>query len=158
MIRPHIRLLPALAGLLTGLLGTACASGPYTARLLTQGGPRLNPTFDDEPSAVNIRVLPLIDREAFDNAENDELEAEEPKLPANAWEPPHKEAVVYVGKQAMVEVTVKPKVKFLGIYGIFNEATGENRLVVSVDDIADKKLVFDNFAIQLQDRQEGDVE
>ncbi|MBP8300985.1 MAG: type VI secretion system lipoprotein TssJ [Planctomycetes bacterium] len=137
-------------------IATACASGPYAAELLAEGGPKLNPTFDDKPSAVNIRILPLKDKEAFDNATLADLRSDPPNLAAGTWVPPHKDTIVYVGQKNWIEVEVKPEVRFFGIYGLFNDDSGTPRAVIGVDELAGKKLVLDGFQITLTERGTGD--
>lgn len=137
-------------------LATACTSGPYAAELLAEGGAKLNPTFDDKPSAVNIRILPLKDKEAFANASLQDLRSDPPNLAAGTWVPPHKDEVVYVGQKNWIEIEVKPEVRYFGVYGLFNDESGTPRQVISTDELAGKKLVFDGFNITLIERGAGD--
>jgi type VI secretion system VasD/TssJ family lipoprotein len=147
---------PAIGLMLTCWLAGACASGPYAAELLAEGGAKLNPTFDDKPSAVNIRILPLKDKEAFTNASIQDLRSDPPNLAPGTWAPPHKDEIVYVGQKNWIEVEVKPDVRFFGVYGLFNDETGNQRQIVSVDELAGKKLVLDGFNITLTERGPGD--
>ena len=139
------------------LLAAACASGPYTAEMLAEGGAQLNPTFDKQPSAVNVRVFRLIDRAAFDNANEADLRAEKPVLTAGAWVAPHGEHVVYVGQKSWIPVEIKPEVKFVGVFGLFNEDTGTHRRVLTIDELKAQKLVFDGFQIAVEPRGKGDT-
>jgi type VI secretion system VasD/TssJ family lipoprotein len=134
----------------------ACAGGPYTTALMVEGSAQLNPTFDGAPSAVNIRVFPLIDRDAFANADAEALLATPPQLPQGTWVAPHKEASVYVGKRATIDVEIKPGVRFLGVLALFNEDTGQSRQVLEVGAIDEFTLVFDRFTCVTRPREDGD--
>lgn len=151
------RRLARTTGLLLVAAAAGCASGPWTAELLAVGGAGLNPTFDGKASAVNIRIVPLVDKAAFDNASDDDLRADPPKLPQGTWTPPHTEAVVYVGQRNRIAVEIKPGVRFVGVFGMFNEETGTRRQVLAVDDLDDRKLVFDAFSVQAAPRAKEDA-
>ncbi|HEX5053722.1 MAG TPA: type VI secretion system lipoprotein TssJ [Planctomycetota bacterium] len=139
---------PALA---LALLATACASGPYTAEVLAIGGKQLNPTFDKQPSAVNVRLFPLIDEAVFVQASDaDLMQSPDPKLGQGTWVPPYKDVVVYVGQRDRIKIEIKPQVRFLGVLGLFNEDTGARRLVIDVKQLAEKKLVFDGFDVKAE--------
>ena len=145
-----------LAALALLVAASACASGPRRVELLAEGGAGLNPTFDGKPSAVNVRLFALLDRAAFDNASEQDLEQSPPQLTPTAWKPPHQEAVVYVGQKSWIELELAPEVRFVGVFGLFNEFTGDHKLVVPVEQAADEKLVLDGSAIKLAPRGEGD--
>lgn len=150
---PAARLLPhAVAALLLA----GCASGPYTTKILMQGSEQLNPTFDGASSAVNVRLFPIVDAAGFENASDDDLLQDPPKLPASSWLEPHVETVVYVGQSQALEIEIKPTVRFIGVLGLFNEEQGDHRALLSVDDIDDSKLVFDGFRFTIEPRGEGD--
>jgi type VI secretion system VasD/TssJ family lipoprotein len=143
--------------LLAGLLLVAgCASGPYQAELLATGGAKLNPTLDDKPSAVNIRIVQMVDRQAFENASDDDLREDPPKLAQGTWVAPHKDDVVYVGQKNWIQVEIKPNVRFLGVLGIFNEGGAQQRQLLDVGELGAKKLVFDGYAIELMPRSAED--
>lgn len=155
--RRHLRPLAVVCASCVTLLGTACKSGPYQATLLVQGSEQLNPTFDGTPSAVGIRIIPLIDRAAFDAAKDEDLLATpQPNLAAQTWVPPHVETDVYIGQRRRVEIEIKPDVRFLGVIGLFNEQAGEHRRVLDVNEIGAKKLFFDGFSFDVQPRVAAD--
>jgi type VI secretion system VasD/TssJ family lipoprotein len=134
----------------------ACASGPYQAELLATGGEKLNPTLDDKPSAVNIRIVQMMDRQAFENASDDDLREDPPKLALGTWVAPHKDEVVYVGQKNWIQIEIKPNVRFLGVLGIFNEGGPQQRQLIDVAELGAKKLAFDGYAVELVARAEGD--
>lgn len=145
-----------LAGLLAVALPTACASGPYQAEVLAVGAAKLNPTFDQKPSAVNIRLVALQDKDAFLNASDADLRADPPKLPSGTWTPPHKDDVVYVDQKCWIDFEIKPGVRYVGVVGMFNEEHPNQRLLLEVGELKKKKLVFADFAVALADRESGD--
>lgn len=138
------------------LLAAACASGPYQAELLAVGAERLNPSFDQKPSAVNVRLVPLIDKDAFLNASDEDLRADPPKLPAGTWTPPHKDDVVYVGQKCWIELEIKPNVRYVGVIGTFQESHPNQRQLLEVGDLKKKKLMFADFGIEVATRESGD--
>lgn len=137
---------------LPALIATSCQSGPYPATLLAQGGTDLNKTFNNEPSAVNIRILQLKKRDVFDSATDAELKSAD--LKDKPWVTSYSEAKVRVGKAREIEVMVQPEVLFLGIVGLFNEKDGDWRTVIDIDTLSSDKLVFDKYALSVQPREE----
>ena len=100
------------------LLTAGCSTAPYHTQLYLEGSVHLNPTIDNRPSAVNIRIFELIDREAFDQAQLDDLLALPPQLPQASWVQPVIESTVYVGRRQPLTIEIKTdEVRFLGIVG-----------------------------------------
>ncbi|MFT4542031.1 MAG: type VI secretion system VasD/TssJ family lipoprotein [Planctomycetota bacterium] len=125
----------------------SCASGPYQTTLHVQGGEKLNPTFNNEPSSVNIRIVQMKDREAFDNATEEQLLSEDLTDRAkNPWVIALQDATVRVALPGELPVAIKADVRFVGIVGMFNESNGQWRAVLDVDTLNNVRLVFDNYA------------
>lgn len=156
LLRRRRRSSPAAVVIAATLSLAACATGPRTVEVLAQGAAKLNPTFDGQPSAVNVRLFPLVAKEAFENATDQDLQADPPKLETTSWVAPHKEAVVYVGQRNWVPLELQPQVRFVGVLGLFNESTGTHRVVVEASKLASEKLVFEQFSIGLQPRAAED--
>jgi len=118
---------------------------------MVQGGDHLNPTVDTKPSSVNIRIVQLKKKDAFESASDDELFS--PDLKKQPWVVSYQEAKVRVGLEREVEIVIQPEVLFLGIVGVFNETDGEWRKVIDVDTLADSKLVFNEYKFSAEPRQ-----
>ena len=113
----------------------------------------LQPGQNGKSSAENLKE---VSDDAGDDASDDDLLQDPPKLPASSWLEPHVETVVYVGQSQALEIEIKPTVRFIGVLGLFNEEQGDHRALLSVDDIDDSKLVFDGFRFTIEPRGEGD--
>ena len=135
----------------TATLLASCASGPYAAKLFVEGGEQLNPTFDSLPSSVNIRIVQLKKKDAFESATDAELFS--PDLKKQPWVVSYQEAKVRVGLMREVEITIQPEVLFLGIVGMFNETDGEWRSVIDVSTLDSNKLVFNEYKFSAEPRQ-----
>ena len=48
--------------------------------------------------------------------------------------------------------------RFLGIFGLFNEQDGPYRQVLAVEAIDDNKVVFDKYTFEFKPKEEGDVQ
>lgn len=131
------------------LLG-ACASGPYTTKMVVEGGDQLNPTFDEKPSAVPIRIVQLKDKQAFLSATEEELFSDD--LKKQSWVIAYQEGKVRVSLERELEIEIQPDVRFLGVIGMFNETDGEWKAVLDVSDLDSKKLVFDGYRFSAEPR------
>jgi len=131
---------------------TSCTSGPYATNLMVVGGEDLNKTFNDKPSAVNLRILQLKKKDVFESATDAELRS--PKLKEATWHESYSEAKVRVGKTREIEITIQPEVLFLGIVGLFNEKEGNWRAVIDVGSLSSDKLVFDKYAFSKEPREQ----
>lgn len=138
------------AVLLFATLLAACSSGPYKTRLMVTGGDRLNPTFDDQPSAVPIRIVQLKDKQAFLSATEEELFGED--LKKQSWVIAYQEGKVRVSLEREIEIEIQPEVRFLGIVGMFNETDGEWKAVIDCNDLDEQKLVFDGYRFSAEPR------
>lgn len=121
----------------------ACASGPYEAKLVVAGGDGLNPTFDEKPSAVPIRIVQLKDKQAFLSATEEELFGDD--LKKQPWVLAYQEGKVRVSLEREIDLEIQPEVRFLGIVGMFNETDGEWKAVLDVNDLGSRKLLFDGY-------------
>lgn len=139
-----------MLGLATLLAG--CASGPYQTKLMVKGGDNLNPTFDSAPSKVNIRIVQLKSKNDFLDAKDEELRAD--GLKSKSWVVDCQEAKVRVGSEQELEVMIQPEVRFLGIVGLFNEFTSDWKTIVDVNTINDNKLVFDQYKLSTEPREQ----
>jgi len=138
------------AVLFAATLFAACASGPYTTKLMVEGSDQLNPTFDEKPSAVPIRIVQLKDKQAFLSATEEELFGED--LRKQSWVIAYQEGKVRVSLEREIEIEIQPEVRFLGIVGMFNETDGDWKAVIDCGDLDDKKLVFDGYRFSAEPR------
>lgn len=149
---PWTSLTLCLAAMLAAFSMASCTSGPYASNLMVVGGEDLNKTFNDKPSAVNIRILQLKKKDVFESATDAELRS--PKLKDATWLESYSEAKVRVGKTREIEITIQPEVLFLGIVGLFNEKEGNWRAVIDIDTLSSDKLVFDKYAFSAEPRDQ----
>lgn len=146
MTSPRFLSIALAASLLTG-----CTATPYDAKLIVQGGDMLNPTFDSKPSSVNIRIVQVKQKDAFESASDQELFS--PDLKTKPWVIAYQEAKVRVGMEREVDIVIQPEVLYLGIVGMFNETDGEWRSVIGVDQLKTDKLVFNEYKFSAEPRQ-----
>lgn len=136
--------------LFAATLLSACASGPYEARLTVKGTAEQNASFDGQSSAVPIRIVQLKEADKQKFLEADEATLKGKDLGKAEWVTQYHTGKVRVDLERPVEIQILPEVRYLGVIGIFNKSKGPWTALISVDELDTHLMLFEGFQLSKQ--------